>query len=150
MRSTRGIGVAIFGFGMVVALVVGGLGWASVASLRLERERVLSQAREAQRVPLHLAMWRLDSLVKSILVREESRPYYHYAAYYYPGRVWWTASGQAMSPKILAASSRTRPFGSILKIRMIFALAESDLFDTRRRALRTVTRRSDCGFSPAR
>jgi signal transduction histidine kinase len=60
-------------FLMIAALVIGGLGWVTVAALRLE----LSDQ-------MRLALWKLDSRVSPSLAREDSRPYQHFDALYIP------------------------------------------------------------------
>ncbi|HEY1377414.1 MAG TPA: HAMP domain-containing sensor histidine kinase [Gemmataceae bacterium] len=58
---------------LIAALVIGGLGWVTAATLRLE----LSDQ-------MRLALWRLDSRVSPALAREDSRPFQHYDALYVP------------------------------------------------------------------
>src|SRR5205085_5299921 len=60
-------------YGLIVALVVGGLGCVTAAALQLE----LSDQ-------LRLALWRLDSRVSPALAREDSRPFQHFEALYIP------------------------------------------------------------------
>jgi signal transduction histidine kinase len=81
---------AIVGFIAVALLVLSGLTWATVASLRLERATQEAQAalREAQaqtdlRKSLEIARLRMDGMIWPALVHEASRPYWEYAAYYY-------------------------------------------------------------------
>ncbi len=58
---------------LIAALVIGGLGWVTAATLRLE----LSDQ-------MRLALWRLDSRVSPALAREDSRPFQHYDPLYVP------------------------------------------------------------------
>jgi signal transduction histidine kinase len=58
---------------MIAALVIGGLGWVTIAALRLE---LTDQMR--------LALWKLDSRVSPALAREDSRPFQHFDALYIP------------------------------------------------------------------
>jgi signal transduction histidine kinase len=67
----RGRGVAILAFGLITILVVGGLGWVTLAALRLEREQIDARI-EAN---IALALWRLDSHVFTTLATEANRPY---------------------------------------------------------------------------
>lgn len=73
------IGGAI-AFVAITGLVVGGLGWVTLAALRLEREQVeaLAQAEVSNR--LRVALWRLDSRMIADFANEFSRPYQHYSA----------------------------------------------------------------------
>jgi signal transduction histidine kinase len=71
-------------FLIIAALVAGGLGWATRAALRLEREQ-LEQAEAAEHADrLSRALWRLDSRIAAILAREDSRPFDHYSAVHAP------------------------------------------------------------------
>src|SRR5260370_36269848 len=74
-RGKRG-GLAAF---LVIAgLVAGGLGWATAAALRLEREH-REQSAEADRANrLAVALWRLDLYAPPILAREDNPPLDHY------------------------------------------------------------------------
>jgi signal transduction histidine kinase len=80
LRGKRG-GLAAF---LVIAgLVAGGLGWATAAALRLEREQreQREQRAEADRATrLAGALWRLDTYAAPILAREDNRPFDHYGA----------------------------------------------------------------------
>ncbi len=60
-------------FLLIAALVIGGLGWVTAATLRLE----LSDQ-------MRLALWRLDSRVSPAIAREDSRPFQHYDPLYVP------------------------------------------------------------------
>lgn len=71
-------------FVVIAALVAGGLGWATAAALRLEREQLQQRAEAEQAHRLLLALWRLDGLVSPELAREDSRPFNHYSAVFAP------------------------------------------------------------------
>jgi signal transduction histidine kinase len=60
-------------FTLIALLVIGGLGWITAATLRLE----LSDQ-------MRLALWRLDSRVSPAIAREDSRPFQHYDPLYVP------------------------------------------------------------------
>src|SRR5476651_725548 len=60
-------------FLLIATLVIGGLGWVTAATLRLE----LSDQ-------MRLALWRLDSRVSPAIAREDSRPFQHYGPLYVP------------------------------------------------------------------
>ena len=80
----RGMRRGSVAFAVICLLVAGGLGWATRAALRLEQEQQqqLAQAEHAER--LRLALWRLDSRIRTILAREDSRPFNHYSAIFAP------------------------------------------------------------------
>src|SRR5262249_51640664 len=71
----RGKPGGLLAFAAIALLVAGGLGWATAAALRLEREQLEARAEAELAGKLRLALWRLDSLVGPILARENSRPY---------------------------------------------------------------------------
>jgi signal transduction histidine kinase len=105
-RGQRG---GITAFLAIAALVTGGLGWATKAALRLEREQQEQKAQTALYDKLRLALWRLDTLVAPALAREDSRPYYHYSALYVPaaalhrdGSSWEAGSVLEPSPLLSA------------------------------------------------
>jgi signal transduction histidine kinase len=80
----RGKPGGLIAFVAIAVLVAGGLGWATAAALRLEREQLEARAEVELAGKLRLALWRLDSLVGPILARENSRPYNHYSALFAP------------------------------------------------------------------
>lgn len=80
----RGLRGGLIGFFVIAALVVGGLGWATVSALRLERQQMESRLQGEHNDKVRLALWRLDSRVSPLLAREASRPYYHYNILYAP------------------------------------------------------------------
>lgn len=87
----RGKLTALFSFLGMAALLLGGLGWATVAALQVEEERRLAaanaraaedlfQAKKEQFDVMRAALWRLDARLAPALGREESRPYPQYVA----------------------------------------------------------------------
>ncbi len=76
----RGKPGGVVAFLIIAALVAGGLGWATAAALRLEREQLEQRAEVERANRLRLALWRLDSRVSPLLAREDSRPFDHYTA----------------------------------------------------------------------
>ncbi len=78
----RGKPAGLFSFAMIAGLVAGGLGWATAAALRLEREQLEQRVESERGNLLRLALWRLDSRVSPLLAREDSRPFNHYSAVY--------------------------------------------------------------------
>jgi signal transduction histidine kinase len=77
LRGTRG---GLVAFLVIAALVAGGLGWVTVAALRLEREQLDGRAGADQDELLRLAMSLLDNRVSPTLAREDARPYNQYSA----------------------------------------------------------------------
>src|SRR5262245_22286041 len=80
----RGMRRGLLTFAVISLLVVGGLGWATRAALRLEQEQLLQQAQAEHAERMRLALWRLDSRIRAILAREDSRPFNHYSAIFAP------------------------------------------------------------------
>ena len=78
----RGKPAGLVGFALIAGLVAGGLGWATAAALRLEREQLEHRAESERANLLRLALWRLDSRIAPQLAREDSRPFNHYSAVY--------------------------------------------------------------------
>jgi signal transduction histidine kinase len=103
MRSKPG---SLAAFLLIALLVAGGLGWATAAALRLEREQLAQRAAAQHANKLRLAMWRLDSSVAPVLAREDSRPFSHFSPVYAPplafnanGGCW--AAGEVLEPSPL-------------------------------------------------
>src|SRR5262249_53630358 len=93
-------------FVLIAALVLGGLGWATAAALRLEREQLAERAAAERRLRLRPVMWQLESYVAPFLAREAGRPLNHYSALFATpvafntnGQVW--ATGAVMEPSPL-------------------------------------------------
>jgi signal transduction histidine kinase len=80
-------------FFLIAGLVFVGLGWVTVASLRVEEAQRESAARAEHEANLRVALWRLDGRVLPVLVVEDSRPFHHYAGGDVP-----TAYGPASAP----------------------------------------------------
>jgi signal transduction histidine kinase len=79
----------------IAALLLGGLGWATRAALRVEDDQRLAaanaraseelfQAKKERADALRNALWRLDTRLTGALAREESRPYPQYTALHTP------------------------------------------------------------------
>jgi signal transduction histidine kinase len=90
----RGKAAGLLVFTLIAALVVGGLGWVTRVALRLEHEHLEEQAQVELQGQLQLALSLLDSRVRPLLAREDSRPYNHYSAIYAP-TVAFTNDGSA-------------------------------------------------------
>lgn len=94
LRGKKGGALA---FAAIALLVIGGLGWATMAALRLEREQAQTRAQADWTENLRLALWRMDSLVSPVLAQEDSRPANQYSAVFAPS-VAMNPSGAACSP----------------------------------------------------
>jgi signal transduction histidine kinase len=108
MTWLRGTLRGFLAFLGIAVLLLGGLGWATHAALRVEDDQRLAaaNARESERLylaqkeradRLRLALWRLDSRLAPALAREESRPYPQYVALHTPFPAL-TSSGIACAP----------------------------------------------------
>ena len=91
MNWLTGKARASLGFLAIAVLLLGGLGWATRAALRVEEDQRLAaaNAQKAEQLylqqkersdKLRLALWRLDSRLSPALAREAPRPYPHYVA----------------------------------------------------------------------
>jgi signal transduction histidine kinase len=83
--------------------------WISARILDLEgqRQRTAEEAQVQEKV--RLALWRMDSLASAILIRENSRPAWHYQAFYAPDDLFASSTqsipkGQALMPSPLFGS----------------------------------------------
>jgi signal transduction histidine kinase len=94
LRGKRGGFVA---FLLISALVTGGLGWVTSATLRLEREQLEAQMRAEQDVKLWLTMWKLEGRVARALAIEDNRPYNHYSPVYATSKAF-VCSGDKWQP----------------------------------------------------
>jgi signal transduction histidine kinase len=83
-RSLRGRALALAAFTMIAALVIGGLGWVTAETLRLEEAQFQADSERDLAEQIGRALWRLDSRVAPALAREDSRPYDHYGTFFAP------------------------------------------------------------------
>ncbi len=84
---SRSTGWSVAAFAAVSLLVIGGLGWVTLAAIGLEREQARGAADAEFRARRNLAMWRLDSAVAGLLARESARPPEQYHAVFAPRAV---------------------------------------------------------------
>lgn len=87
-RWLRGKPGGMLAFIMIAGLVAGGLGWVTLATLRLEEEQQAARGEAELHARLRLALWRLDSYMIPELAREASRPFSHYNAIYAPAPIF--------------------------------------------------------------
>ncbi len=108
MNFVRSKTRSFIGFLAISALLLGGLGWATRAALRVEQDQRVAAAnaqesewlflQQKERADkLRLALWRLDSRLSPALAREESRPYPQYIALHTPFPAL-TSTGIACAP----------------------------------------------------
>jgi signal transduction histidine kinase len=104
----RGKLTGLLSFLGIAALLLGGLGWATRAALRVEEDQRLAaanaraaedlfQAKKERADALRAALWRLDTRLAPALAREESRPYPQYVAMHTPFPAL-TSTGIACAP----------------------------------------------------
>jgi signal transduction histidine kinase len=86
----------------ISALVAGGLGWATLAALRLEQAQLEQQAAQEHAEKARLALWRLDSRMTALLAAEDARPFNHYSALFVP-------------PAAISNAAQAWPAGSVLE-----------------------------------
>src|SRR5262249_40964932 len=73
-RWLHGRAKALLTFTMIAALVIGGLGWVTAETLRLEEAQFQADAERELADRLGRALWQLDSRVAPALAREDGRP----------------------------------------------------------------------------
>ena len=91
-------------FVLVVALVVGGLGWVTVASLRVEAAQREATARADRVNQERLALWRLDGHLLPAVGLENNRPFGHYSTLYTQYPVWDAGQDAPASAALQLAS----------------------------------------------
>lgn len=69
-------------FAMTSAAGVVALTWATIATIRIERDELKARAENEQAQVVRLALWRMDSWMTPRLAAEATRPYFHYLALY--------------------------------------------------------------------
>ncbi len=67
-------------FLLVAGLVFAGLGWVTVASLRVERAQQEAAAQAEHLSRMQRAVWRMDGRLLPVFAVEDSRPFHHYAS----------------------------------------------------------------------
>ena len=72
--------------GVCLVVLLGGVGWITTTTLRLEASEARARVQAALEENVRLALWRLDSDLAPLLARESARPAYDYLARYPVGR----------------------------------------------------------------
>ncbi|MBN9119512.1 MAG: hypothetical protein J0I06_10200, partial [Planctomycetes bacterium] len=80
MRRLLGPVGGLVTFFLIAALVFAGLGWVTVAALRVETAQREAAAQAELGNNLRVALWRLDGRMLPALGVEDSRPFYHYTS----------------------------------------------------------------------
>ena len=62
-------------FGACLAVLLAALGWVTVTTLRLDRAQMEAAQQAGIEENVRLALWRMDSLLNSIVVEESARPF---------------------------------------------------------------------------
>jgi len=98
------------GFLGIVALVAGGLGWATHAALRLEDAQLGHQAAADHAEKARRALWLLDNRMTASLAAEGARTFNHYSAVFVPpvalsnvAQTW--AAGSVLEPSPLLSEA---------------------------------------------
>ncbi len=95
-----------FLFSLCLVVFCAAMAWVSLRTLRLEDQR-LAADREAQlQERVRLALWRMDSLAGGLVIRENTRPAWHYQAFYAPEELFAKDNlavprGEALQPSPL-------------------------------------------------
>ncbi len=82
--TKEGARLALVGYLLVVAAVLGGLSWATIATLRLEETEWAAESNSEDSDDLLLGMTHLDGRVEQALIREGNRSPYEYKPILYP------------------------------------------------------------------
>jgi signal transduction histidine kinase len=75
-------------FGLCIAVFIGAMGWITLRMLRMEEQRQATQADAQTQERVRLALWRMDSMVTTLLVRENARPPEHYQPFHAPSSLY--------------------------------------------------------------
>ncbi len=98
-----------FLFTLCLLVFTGAMGWISLRMLDMEEQRQHTSDEAQVQEKIRLALWRMDSLASALLIRENSRPAYHYQAFYAPDDLFASSTqsipkGQALMPSPLFGS----------------------------------------------
>ena len=83
-----------FGFALGVAVIVAAMGWVTLTALELQRGQATAHRQAFREENARLALWRLDSLLTTIVAREAARPAATYRAFMAPEQ----AFSRALTP----------------------------------------------------
>jgi signal transduction histidine kinase len=71
--TKQGTRLAVLGYLLVVVVVLGGLAWATILGLRLERADQAAELEQGRNRDLRLALRRLDARLQDVIIRETGR-----------------------------------------------------------------------------
>lgn len=95
-----------FLFTLCLAVFAGALVWISQRMLAMETERREAERNAQIQERVRLALWRMESIASTLLIRENARPASHYQAFYSPTDLFTDKNqpippGQALTPSPL-------------------------------------------------
>ncbi len=129
------------GFGLCVAVVLSAMGWISQAALDSERSEAQAIALGNYEEDVRRALWRIDSLLGSVLAQETAQPFFAFAQSAGGGtqttlpknlprhvllHFRYTPDGQLTSPWVVKNAAKAKTTGAALPLELI-AAAESRL-----------------------
>lgn len=94
-------------FALCVAIFVAAMAWVTHRMIGMDRQREASERDAQVQEKMRLALWRMDSLVSTLLIRENSRPPGHYTPFHSPEDLFSNRSqrelpkGEAVMPSPL-------------------------------------------------
>lgn len=96
-------------FTLCLAVFTGAMVWISLRTLDLEDQRCQNEEEAQVQEKLRLALWRMDSLASTLLIRENARPASHYQTFYTPDDLFTPDNdavprGEALMPSPLMGS----------------------------------------------
>lgn len=96
-------------FTLCLAVFTGAMVWISLRTLDLEDQRCQNEEEAQVQEKLRLALWRMDSLASTLLIRENARPASHYQTFYVPDDLFTPDNdavprGEALMPSPLMGS----------------------------------------------
>lgn len=100
-RSTR---EALLAFALLAILILGGVTWGTIATLRLERSAHEARIEKEHQNKIAQARTRLDSVVGRVVQFEEARPVRDYTSYYSPSALFQADWTEAQSESFIQAS----------------------------------------------
>ena len=95
-----------FLFTLCLAVFASALVWISARMLAMENERREAERSAQVQERVRLALWRMESIASTLLIRENARPASHYQAFYSPTDLYTTGNrpipeGEALTPSPL-------------------------------------------------
>ena len=112
-RSTRG---ALLAYALLAILILGGVTWGTIATLRLERSAHKARLEKEHQNKIAQARTRLDGVVGRIVQYEEARPVRDYTSYYSPSALFqadWTEA-QARAQGWMANSGERDKWAAVM------------------------------------